>query len=100
MEEKLFSIKDLSIRWQKDENTIRRYVREGVLSPCKGVPGMMFHPRYISSLEGVEIERFSPLEKRRLENDIEKLKKENEQLKIVLREYQVISAKSLVLLTL
>lgn len=98
MEEKLFSIKDLSSRWQKDEGTIRRYVREGVLSPCKGVPGMMFHPRYISSLEGIEIERFSPLEKRRLENDIERLKKENEQLRIALREYQVISAKSLELL--
>ena len=78
MEEKLFSIKDLSIRWQKDEATIRRYVKEGILSPCKGVPGMMFHPRYISQLEGVEMERFSPLEKRRLENEIEKFKKENE----------------------
>lgn len=98
MEEKLLSVKDLSIRWQKDEGTIRRYVREGSLSPCKGVPGMMFHPRYISSLEGVEIERFSPLEKRRLENDIERLKKENEQLKIALREHQIISAKSLELL--
>ena len=31
MEEKLFSIKDLSIRWQKDEATIRRYVKEGIL---------------------------------------------------------------------
>ena len=44
------------------------------------------------------MERFSPLEKRRLENEIEKFKKENEKLKIALREYQVITAKSLSLL--
>lgn len=98
MGEKLLSVKDLSIRWQKDEGTIRRYAKEGILSPCKGVPGMMFHPRYIAQLEGVEMERFSPLEKRRLENEIEKFKKENEKLKIALREYQVITAKSLSLL--
>lgn len=98
MDEILLSVKDLSVKWQKDEGTIRRYVKEGVLSPCKGVPGMMFHPRYIAQLEGVELERFSPLEKRKLENENEKLKREIEQLKIALREYHVISAKSLSLL--
>ena len=98
MGEKLLSVKDLSIRWQKDEGTIRRYAKEGILSPCKGVPGMMFHPRYIAQLEGVEMERFSPLEKRRLENEIEKVKRENEKLRVALREYQVISARSLSLL--
>jgi transposase len=98
MEEKLFSVKDLSVRWQKDEGTIRRYVKDGILTPCKGVPGMMFHPKYIAELEGIELERFSPLEKRRFENEITKLIKENEVLKTTLREYQVISAKSLSLL--
>ena len=44
MDVKLLSVKDLSIRWQKDEGTIRRYIKEGILSPCNGVPGMMFHP--------------------------------------------------------
>lgn len=98
MGEKLLSVKDLSIRWQKDEGTIRRYVKEGILSSCKGVPGMMFHPSHIAQLEGVEMERFSPLEKRRLENEVEKFKRENEKLKIALREYQIIAAKSLSLL--
>lgn len=55
MGEKLLSVKDLSIRWQKDEGTIRRYVKEGILSSCKGVPGMMFHPSHIAQLEGVEM---------------------------------------------
>lgn len=99
MEEKLLSVKDLSIRWQKDEGTIRRYVKEGILTPCKGVPGMMFHVSYISKLEGVELERLSPIEKRRMEREIESLKKQVETLSEVLREYQLISVKGLNLLT-
>jgi len=99
MEEKLISVKDLSIRWQKDEGTVRRYVKEGILTPCKGVPGMMFHPSYISKLEGIELERFSPIEKRRMEKDIEALKKQVGTLSDVLREYQLISVKGLNLLT-
>ncbi|MEG1009560.1 MAG: histidine kinase [Clostridia bacterium] len=74
-DEKLLSVKDLANRWQKDEGTIRRYVREGILTPCKGVPGMMFTPLYIANLEGVKLERFSPIEKRRLENKVLELEK-------------------------
>ena len=81
----LFTVKDLARRWQKDENSIRRYVTEGVLNTCKGVPGIMFHPKYIAELEGVELERFSPLEKRRMDGEIEELKmiisKQNDQLR-------------------
>lgn len=95
MDVKLLSVKDLSIRWQKDEGTIRRYIKEGILSPCNGVPGMMFHPKYIAELEGIQIEKFSPLEKRRLENEKNELQKENMELKELLREYNMISAKSL-----
>ncbi|NFG59672.1 V-type ATPase 116kDa subunit family protein [Clostridium botulinum] len=99
MEEKLLSIKDLSARWQKDERTIRRYVKEKILSPCNGVPGMMFHPKYISELEGVELEKHSTFEFRKLQQENTRLKRELEELKKLLREYQVISAKSLSVLT-
>ncbi len=99
MEEKLFSVKNLADRWGKDEGTIRRYVKEGILTPCSGVPGMMFHPQYISKLEDVEIERFSPLEKRRMEREIELKNKEIEELRNILIEYQSINIKGLNLLT-
>lgn len=98
MNEKLISIKDLSIRWGKDEGTIRRYVKEGTLTPCSGVPGMMFHPSYIAKLEDVEMERFSPLEKRRMEREIEILNQKVNSLSEILREYQMINVKSLNLL--
>jgi transposase len=100
MGENLISVKDLSIRWQKDEGTIRRYVKEGILTPCSGVPGMMFHPNYIAKLEGVELERFSPLEKRRLENDIKILQQRVGNLSELLREYQTINIKGLNLLAI
>ncbi len=83
----LLTVKDLAIRWQKDEKSIRKYVSEGVVKTCKGVPGVMFHPKHIAELEGVELEKFSPLEKRRMKQRIEELetivKLQSEQLRKV-----------------
>lgn len=81
---KLLSVKNLADRWGKDESSIRRYIKEGILTPCKGVPGMMFHPTYIEKLEGVTLDRFSPLEKRKLQKDLEELKKQNDEFKRIL----------------
>ncbi|MBY0756497.1 histidine kinase [Clostridium sardiniense] len=73
--ERLLTVKDLASRWQKTELTIRRYVSEGVLTPCKGVPGVMFAPSYIRELEGVKLDKMSPTERKRLEDRIIKLEK-------------------------
>lgn len=77
---RLISIKELAKRWGKDEGTIRRYVRDGVISPCIGVPGFMFHPEVIEKLEGVNINPMSPIERRNLLNNIDSLKKQNDKL--------------------
>jgi transposase len=81
---KLINIKELAYRWGKDEGTIRRYIKDGVISPCTGVPGIMFHPEIIEKLEGVNIDPMSPIERRNLINQIELLKKQNESLRKVL----------------
>lgn len=80
----LISLKKLAYRWDKDEGTIRRYVKEGVISPCEGVPGIMFHPEVVEKLEGVNINPMSHIERRNLINQIELLKKQNESLRKVL----------------
>lgn len=84
---KLLSVKDLSRRWQKDEKSIRKYVSEGVVKTCKGVPGVMFHPKHIAELEGVGLDKFSPLERRKMQQRIEDLetvvKLQSEQLRKV-----------------
>lgn len=90
---KLLSVKDLSKRWGKDEGTVRRYISEGIITPCNGVPGIMFHPIYISKLEGIELERFSPLEKRRLERENEELRLKYENVKKILSSILAESSK-------
>ena len=83
----VFTIKDLAKRWKCHEETIRENIRNGVLTPCNNLPVKnRFSKRYIEELEGVEIERFSPLLKRKMEREIEQLKRENEELKSILIE--------------
>lgn len=98
MEEfKLLSVKELAKRWDKDESTIRRYISDGILTTCSRVPGNMFHPKYIAELEGFELERFSPLEKRRLERENEELRIKYENIKKILCNILVESSKVITL---
>ncbi len=97
--EVLLSVNDLAKKWQKDERTIRKYIAYGTITACKGVTGVMFHPKYITELEGIEFEKFTQLERKKIQNENNALKKENEELKSLLREYQTINLKSLAILT-
>lgn len=97
--ETLLTVNDLAKKWKKDERTIRKYIADGIITACKGVPGVMFHPKYIAELEGIEFEKFTQLERKKMQNENNALKKENEELKSLLREYQTINLKSLAILT-
>lgn len=83
----LLTVKDLAARWQCSERAVREYISDGTITPCKGVPGVKFHPNHISKLEGVEIERFSPLERKRMQREIDELREivrlQSEQLRKV-----------------
>ncbi len=83
----LLTVKDLSKRWQCSERAIREYVSDGTITQCKGVPGVKFHPKHIAELEGVGLDKFSPLERRKLLQRIEDLetvvKLQSEQLRKV-----------------
>ena len=81
MADKLLTQQDLADRWQVSVRAIENWRREGVLQPAKGVPAIRFHPDYIAELEGVELKKTSPLQVKRLEREIEELKKENGELK-------------------
>lgn len=84
---RLLTVKDLAARWQKDEKSIRKYVADGLVKTCKGVPGVMFHPKHIAELEGVGLDKFSPIERRKMQHRIEELEEivelQNEQLRKV-----------------
>lgn len=78
--EKLLTQKDLANRWQVTVKAIENWRKEGTLTPCKGIPSIRFTPQHIAELEGVKLERFSPLERRKMEREIEDLKRQNTKL--------------------
>ncbi|ENK0839161.1 helix-turn-helix domain-containing protein [Clostridium botulinum] len=82
--DKLLTKKELAKRWQVAEKTIDNWRENGVLTPCGGIPAIRFSLQHIAELEGTKVEKFSPIERRRLEIENEKLKQENEKLKGIL----------------
>ena len=93
------TVEDLAKMWKVKERTIRQYIDEGVLIPCNlPMRVIRFHPAYIEGFNGAEIKKRSEFEFRTLERENANLKRENEELKNIIRELQVISAKSLALL--
>lgn len=70
----LLTVKDLADKWRCGERTIREYVADGTISPCKKVPGVKFHPAYIAECEGTVIKRFDSTERKRMQNEIDELK--------------------------
>lgn len=84
--DKLLTQKDLAERWQVSVKAIENYRQQGVITPVKGIPSIRFNPQHIAELEGTRIERFSPLERRRMERELKILRQENEKLKGILSQ--------------
>ena len=78
--DKLLTKKNLAERWQVTTVTIDRWIEDGVISPVKGLPSKRFNLEHVLKLEGVEISKLSPLERKRLLKEIEQLKREKEEL--------------------
>lgn len=84
MERRLLTQKELAARWQVAESSISTWRKEGVIQQAKGIPAIRFTPEHIAELEGVELNRFSPLERKRMERELEELRAENRELKEIL----------------
>lgn len=82
--DKLLTQKDLAERWQVTEESIRNWRNEGIIQTAKGVPVIRFAMQHILELEGVKLEQFSPLLKRRMERELEELREENQRLKKII----------------
>ena len=83
---KLLTKKDLAERWQVSEQVIDDYRTRGIIMAVKGLPSVRFNPQHISEIEGTKLERFSPLERKKLE-------RENEELRLKLKKAEEIIAK-------
>lgn len=87
----LLSVKDLAERWDYSESKVRQMEAEGKLKRW-GVDeaSVKFSLPYIESLEQLEdMDRLSPLERKRLESENEKLKNEVEKLQSILRRISI-----------
>ncbi|BFN03873.1 histidine kinase [Clostridium tetani] len=82
--DKLLTQKDLAERWQMSIKSIEEYRKSGIIPSVEGIPAIRFNPKVIMELEGTKLDRFSPIERRRMERELEQLKQENERLKSVL----------------
>ncbi|MBU5312300.1 hypothetical protein KQI38_09690 [Tissierella carlieri] len=71
--DKLLTKKDLAERWQVTTATIDRWMSDKIITPVKGIPSVRFSMQHILELEGVKLDRFSPLERKRLEKEKMKL---------------------------
>lgn len=80
-EKTLITRKELSERWGVTIKCIDDWRREGILQTVKGIPTPRFNIQYIKKLEETELKQFSPLEKVRLERELEATKAEVNRLK-------------------
>ena len=55
--DKLLTVKDLALRWQVTERTIREWIKSDKIKVCKDVPTPRFSLSYILKLEGVELDK-------------------------------------------
>lgn len=93
--DKLLTQKDLAERWQVTVKAIENWRKDGTITPVEGIPAIRFNPEYIEKLEGTKLERFSPLERRRLEKENEELKRQNQQLHMIVANIFTESSKLL-----
>lgn len=76
--------KELAERWGVTPKAITDWRNAKVIQAIEGIPAIRFSVEYIQELEGVTIEKFSPLERKRLEMEVDKLKHQNDELKRIL----------------
>lgn len=81
---------DLCKRWQLSLQTINTYIEAGIITPIQ-LPSVRFHPQHIAEIEKVKLEKFSPLERRRLERELQYWKKRAEDAEAVVTKINMIT---------
>jgi len=89
--DRLLTKKDLAAKWQVSEKAIDDYRNKGIITAVKGLPSVRFTPEHIAEIEGSKLERFSPIERRRLEKEIEVLKLQLKKAEQIIAQVQILS---------
>lgn len=81
MEQALLSRQDLAKRWGfSDTRVLINYEQSGILKRVPKIPVPRYSLRQIEEIEsvGIDINPLSPIERRRLERELEQVKKERD----------------------
>ena len=89
--DRLLTKKDLAEKWQVSEKAIDDYRAKGIITAVKDLPSIRFTPQHIAEIEGVKLERFSPLERKKLEREVEELKLKLKRAEDVIAQVQMLS---------
>lgn len=87
--EQLLTKKDLAKRWQVSLPTIDNYITDGILTPIKNIPSIRFNPKYIAEIEGIKLEKHSPLEWRRVERELEQWRTRAEKAESIIAKINI-----------
>ena len=82
----LLTQKDLAERWQMSVKSIEEYRKAGIIPIVEGLPAIRFNLQTILEIEGTKLEKFTPLERRRMERELNEIKEENKRLKNILSD--------------
>lgn len=95
MEEVFLTKKELAARWKCTTQAIDDRVRDGIIRPVRSLPGVKFRKADVLKLEEDPMDPLSPLERRRLVREIERLNQEVADYRARLMKISVISAEFL-----
>lgn len=95
MEEVFLTKKELAARWKCTTQAIDDRVRDGIIRPVRSLPGVKFRKADVLKLEEDPMDPMSPLERRRLVREIERLNQEVADYRARLMKISVISAEFL-----
>lgn len=66
----LIGRESLAKRWDMKVSTVIKYENEGIITRVPGIPSPKYNIEEIMKVEGSEINPLSPLERRRLEKEV------------------------------
>lgn len=98
MEQVLLSREDVAKRWGVTMQTVINYENSGIITRISSIPTPRYKLKEILDIEGTSFSQMSPLERRRLVKENEKLKEENNILKSQLQKFAMLGTESIVLL--
>lgn len=86
-ERSIFSVKDLSERWDIDDTSVRKMVSDGRLTPLDAFKTLKFSLAEVERIEGLDrVNPLSPFERKKLEWENQSLKKRVSELEGVIYE--------------